>query len=92
MNIMDIINIPAGYVIKLCNNIVGNQYLLALIIFSIIVEIILLPFSIKQQKNSIKQAKMRPKEMAIRKKYAGRDDQPTKQKMSMEIFLKEKKR
>ncbi len=85
MNIMDIINIPAGYVIKLCNNIVGNQYLLALLIFSIIVEIILLPFSIKQQKNSVKQAKMRPKEMAIRKKYAGRDDQPTKQKMSMEI-------
>lgn len=85
MNIMDIINIPAGYVIKLCNNIVGNQYLLALLIFSIIVEIILLPFSIKQQKNSVKQAKLRPKEMAIRKKYAGRDDQPTKQKMSMEI-------
>ncbi len=85
MNIMDIINIPAGYVIKLCNNIVGNQYLLALLIFSIIVEIILLPFAIKQQKNSIKQAKLRPKEMAIRKKYAGREDQPTKQKMSMEI-------
>ena len=85
MNIMDIINVPAGYVIKLCNDLVGNQYLLALLIFSIIVEIILLPFSIKQQKNSIKQAKMRPKEMAIRKKYAGRDDQPTKQKMSMEI-------
>ena len=85
MNIMDIINIPAGYIIKFFNKIVGNQYLLALLIFSIFVEIVLLPFSIKQQKNSIKQAKMRPKEMAIRKKYAGREDQPTKQKMSMEI-------
>jgi YidC/Oxa1 family membrane protein insertase len=74
-----------GYVIKFCNWIMGNQYLFALLIFAIIIEIILLPFGIKQQKNSIKQAKLRPKEMAIRKKYAGRDDKPTQQKMTQEI-------
>lgn len=85
MNIMDIINIPAGYVIKFCNDIVGNQYILALLLFAVFIEILLLPFGIKQQKNSIKQAKMRPKEMAIRKKYAGRDDNVTKQKMQAEI-------
>ena len=45
----------------------------------------MLPFSIKQQKNSIKQARLRPKEMAIRKKYAGRNDQATQQKVTMEI-------
>ena len=65
--------------------ITGNQYILALLVFALIIEVILLPFGIKQQKNSIKQAKLRPKEMAIRKKYAGRDDTPTKQKMSQEI-------
>ena len=65
--------------------ITGNQYILALFVFAVILEIVLLPFGIKQQKNSIKQAKLRPKEMAIRKKYAGRDDNPTKQKMSQEI-------
>ena len=74
-----------GYVIKFCNWIMGNQYLFALLIFAIIIEIILLPFGIKQQKNSIKQARLRPKEMAIRKKYAGRDDRPTQQKMTQEI-------
>ena len=84
-SIWDIINIPMGYVIKFCNWIMGNQYLFALLIFAIIIEIILLPFGIKQQKNSIKQAKLRPKEMAIRKKYAGRDDKPTQQKMTQEI-------
>ena len=84
-SLWDIINVPFGFVIRFCNKIVGNQYILALLIFAIILEIILLPFGIKQQKNSIKQAKLRPKEMAIRKKYAGRDDQPTKQKMTMEI-------
>ena len=84
-SLWDIINVPFGFVIRFCNKIVGNQYILALLLFAIILEIVLLPFGIKQQKNSIKQAKLRPKEMAIRKKYAGRDDQPTKQKMTMEI-------
>ena len=62
-----------------------NSYVLALFIFAIIVEILMLPFGIKQQKNSIKQAKLRPKEMAIRRKYAGRNDQATQQKMTQEI-------
>lgn len=84
-SLWDIINIPMGYVIRFCNFLGGNQYILALLIFAVFVEAILLPFGIKQQKNSIKQARLRPKEMAIRKKYAGRDDAPTKQKMTQEI-------
>jgi YidC/Oxa1 family membrane protein insertase len=62
-----------------------GSYLVALIIFAILVEILMLPLSIRQQKNSIKQAKLRPKEMAIRKKYAGRDDQKTRQRVQEEI-------
>jgi YidC/Oxa1 family membrane protein insertase len=84
-SIWDIINVPMGYVIRFCNNLLGNNYILALLMFAIIIEIILLPFGIKQQKNSIKQAKLRPKEMAIRKKYAGRDDKVTQQKMNQEV-------
>ena len=84
-SLWDIINVPFGYVIRFCNNLVGNNYLFALLLFAVIIEIVLLPFGIKQQKNSIKQAKLRPKEMAIRKKYAGREDQVSKQKMSQEI-------
>ena len=85
MGFFDIINIPMGYVIRFLNSIVGNQYILAHFLFAIVIEIILLPFGIKQQKNSIKQAKLRPKEMAIRKKYAGRQDNVTKQKVAQEI-------
>ena len=62
-----------------------GSYVVALFIFAILIEILMLPFGIKQQKNSIKQAMLRPKEMAIRKKYAGRNDQPTQQKVSQEI-------
>lgn len=63
----------------------AHNYILTLFVFGIILEIVLLPFSIKQQKNSIRQAKLRPKEMAIRKKYAGRNDQVTQQKATQEI-------
>ena len=79
-----IISIP-GHVLRFCNEIMGNQYILALLLFAIIIEVLLLPFGIKQQKNSIKQAKLRPKEMAIRNKYKGRNDQATMQKMNQEI-------
>jgi YidC/Oxa1 family membrane protein insertase len=60
-------------------------YAVALLAFSIIVQLILFPFGIKQQKNSQKQAKLRPKESAIRKKYAGRTDRETQMKMNEEI-------
>ena len=82
---MELINVAFGYVMKWCNDLVGNRYILALLLFALIFEILLLPFGIKQQKNSRKQAKLRPKEMAIRKKYNGRTDNASKQKMSMEI-------
>ncbi len=66
------------------DSITGN-YVWALFIFAIIVEILLLPFTIKQQQNSIRQAKLRPKEMAIRNKYKGRNDRATQLKVSEEI-------
>lgn len=89
--IFDFIAIPFGYVMKgLCWITQGN-YMLALLLFSLVIEICMLPFAIKQQKNSIKAASLRPKEMAIRKKYAGREDQPTLQKMNQEIMEMQQK-
>ncbi len=82
---MDIINKPIGWLLELFSGLLWNNYVLAILVIAVIFEIILLPFGIKQQKNSIKQARLRPKEMAIRKKYAGRDDKPTQQKMTQEI-------
>ena len=69
----------------LTNALCFGNYLIGICLFAIIIEILMLPFAIKQQKNSIKQAKLRPKEMAIRNKYKGRNDQVTMQKMQQEI-------
>lgn len=70
-----------GWIDKLTGN-----YVTAIFVFALIIEVLmLLLFGIKQQKNSIKQATLRPKEQAIRKKYAGRDDRVTQQKVTEEI-------
>ena len=74
-----------GKFLQILTKITGGKYVIGLLLFAIVVEIVMLPFGVKQQKNSIKQAKLRPKEMAIRNKYKGRTDQATQQKMAQEI-------
>lgn len=76
-----------GYVMRFCYYTIGfESYALALLWFALIVKLILLPFGIKQQKNQIKGAKLRPKMYAIEKKYAGRTDRVTMQKKQQEIM------
>ncbi len=70
---------------KGCLFVAGNSYLWALLFFAVVMQIILLPIAIKQQKSQIMMAKIKPKEMAIREKYKGRTDRVTQQKMTMEI-------
>ena len=84
---MSIINKAFGFLMKICYDIFENfgGYAIALLAFSLLMQIILFPFGIKQQKNSQKQAKLRPKESAISKKYAGRTDRGTQMKMNEEI-------
>ena len=82
---MDIITTPIAWVLKQLSILLNDNYLFAILIFAVLIELILLPIAISQQKKSIKQARMRPKEMAIRKKYAGRTDKPTQMKMNQEI-------
>lgn len=84
-NLFNIINIPFGYLIRFFYAI-SNNYIIALLLFAIAIKLVLLPLAIKQQKNQIKQASLRPKEMAIRKRYAGRTDKVTQQKMQQEIL------
>ncbi len=84
-SIFDILLIPMGFILRVAYSITNN-YLLAIMLFTLVIEILLLPLGIKQQKNQVKQASFAPKVQAIKKKYAGREDQATKQKMQSEIM------
>ncbi|MBR2721284.1 MAG: membrane protein insertase YidC [Clostridia bacterium] len=84
--ILDMLLTAIGTVLNWITKYLGfGNYILGICLFAILVEIVMLPFAIKQQKNSIRQAELRPREMAIRAKYAGRTDQVTMQKMQQEI-------
>ncbi|MBR7032154.1 MAG: YidC/Oxa1 family membrane protein insertase [Clostridia bacterium] len=76
---------PLGYVIQFFYSFT-HSYLVSVLLFALLIEIILSPLQIKQQKSSIKQAKLAPKVKAIQKKYAGRNDNVSKQKMQQETM------
>lgn len=64
----------------------GDNYLLALILFSLFVKLLMLPLSIKQQKTQIKGAKLRPKIAIIEKKYQGATSQDALRAKQQEIM------
>ena len=57
---------------------------ICIIIFTFLVNALMLPMQIKQQKFSKMSAIMNPELMAIQKKYQGKTDQASQQKMSLE--------
>ncbi len=63
-----------------------KSYALALLLYALVFKLLLVFFSIKQQKNQIAMAKLSPKIQLIKAKYKGRTDQPTMQKQQQEIM------
>lgn len=64
-----IITIPFGYLLAWLYQFVGN-YGLALIIFALIVQTVLLPITAKSKKSMMKMSRLTPKMQAIKEKYA----------------------
>ena len=75
-----------GSMLSWFSSLFGGSYAMALLLYALLFKLLFLPFSIKQQKNQIKMAKLAPKIELIKAKYRGRTDQPTMQKMQQEIM------
>lgn len=83
---MDILIKPFSWLLEvLCN--AFNSYPIAIILFTIIVNVALIPFNIKQQKNMSKQARLRPKLEALKEKCG--DDKMKYQNAMTELYQKE---
>lgn len=85
MGIWDIIRWPFGQLLRLSYELLGS-YAIAIFLFALAIKVVMLPLSIKQQKGQIKAAKLRPKMLAIEKKYAGRTDRKTLEKKQKELM------
>lgn len=67
---MDYISYPFGYIMKFCWDIVGN-YGLAIILFTLLTKIVMLPLSVLVHKNAIKIVKIQPDINFLKVKYFG---------------------
>ena len=76
-----------GSMIAWFSNTLGfGYYVLGIFFYALLFKIVLIPFTIKQQKNQIAMAKLTPKIELIKAKYRGRTDQVTMQKQQQEIL------
>ncbi len=76
-----------GYVLNFIYEIVKN-YGLAIIIFSVIIKIVLLPLSIKQQKTLKKSSKMQEEMKKIQEKYKGNQEKINQE--TLDLYKREK--
>lgn len=76
--LFNIINIPLGYVMRFLAQILNSDFAAAVAVFTLLINLILVPLSIKSQKSSVQQMRIKPKMDELRKKYG--DD---RQKMAM---------
>lgn len=66
--INSIFGYPLGWLMWLCYKVISN-YGIALIIFTLLTKLILYPLAVKQQKSSLRMARMQPKLEELQKKY-----------------------
>ena len=68
-NLADLVQVPFGWLLSVLYQFT-NSYGLALIIFSLIVKLVLLPATAKGKKSTMKMSRLTPKIQAIKEKYA----------------------
>lgn len=77
---MSFISVPMGHVLRWFSSLVGNNFAAAVCLFTILVNVLMLPLTMKSQKSTVQQTRIKPKLDAL-KARCGND----KQKYSMEM-------
>lgn len=72
-----------GYILNWLYNVVGQNYGVAIILFTLLIRIVLLPITIKQQKSMKKSTELQSKIKEIQFKYKNNQDQMQKEVMNL---------
>jgi YidC/Oxa1 family membrane protein insertase len=65
----DIVTVPFGWLLGQLYHLLDN-YGLAMIVFAVIVQLVLLPITMKSKKSMMKMSRLQPKMQEIQRKYA----------------------
>ena len=84
-SIADIIQVPFGYLLDWLYQFSGS-YGFALIIFSIVVQLVLLPMTAKSKKSMMKMSRLQPQMQELQRRYA---DDPQRQNQALQNLYKE---
>ncbi len=84
-NIADIVNVPFGFLLRILYQLVDN-YGVALMLFTLLVKLVLLPLSAKSKKGMMQTSRLTPYVQALRKKY---ENDPQKQAEAIQALYKE---
>lgn len=87
MNITDLISVPLGKLLELCSGLIPN-YVLALIVFTLLTKVILFPVSAWVQKNSIAMVRLTPELNRLKIRFYG--DKDTIADEAQALYKKEK--
>lgn len=71
---------PFGFILKFLADITGGSFALAVLIFTLLINLVMIPLSIKSQRSNAQQTRIRPKMDMLKKKYG--DD---KNRYNMEL-------
>ena len=85
-SISDIITVPFGYLMDWLYQFTNN-YGLALILFALLVQVVMLPIQPKSKKSMMKMSRLTPKIQDIQKRYA--DDQAKQNQMVQQLYKDE---
>lgn len=84
---------PLYWLFGICMNflldVLGNQYFLAIIIFTIVTRILLLPFNVRQQKTMARTTRLQPKIQKIQKKYPDPRDRDKLNQEMQDLYARE---
>ncbi len=78
--LFSIINYPLGYILRFFTGILGNSFAASVFVFTIFINLAMIPLTIKSQKASVGQMRIKPKMDELKKKY-GDDKQRYSQEM-----------
>ena len=85
--LFNIINKPLGWVLESIASLMGGNFAAAVFIFTLLINLALVPLSIKSQKSSVQQTRIKPKLDDIKKRYG--DDRQKYSEATQKLYQEE---
>lgn len=78
-----------GKFMELLLSVMNNEYFVAIIVFTVLTRLVLLPLNIRQQRSTAKNARLQPKIQKIQKKYPDPKDRMKVQEETQALYARE---